>query len=656
MRMFLAILVYYLLSATSFAEVCNGEKIGRRNGGDILDAIAFTEKNETQDAISLLEEVLDRRRINCAERRAALISLAAAQSKASDYQGARKSNLELLEIDGLQAEERRQLLKTVFALSVIARNLDYVFLDFQNWENAGGEPNGQDITNAVGAALTELPSDTEPLIALLDRAKAMINNNETFSGPQLNILSAVERDLGRLDNALMFMLAKFNQEKSGTTGVKEETYQWLIKLNKELGNDADVLRLRQEGHEKFGDRIPLQDAPPAPLRHIAVPDLGTRSDWVKTVAAAKTRLKLPDLSREDRIETIKGARLDAHRLKDYPLFLAWMEELESLTGEDAPGYLHRSMGIAHAAVGNVAEAHDYNSRWYDTASHVSERDLKRLAAVAEEAGDYARAESYLEEFFEKLHDASILSKLHALGGLSRVASLANNRLETEKRVSAFVAYKEEVIADDHLSSARIHLDVAEHLLRVGNTTEADFHRQAAQTEDVLTLQAKLDELQTQCNSGDSVGCYMAGELYSDSILYRSEAFVTFQKGCMLGAWNACHREARSHRLGLGTPVNETLAQDLSLGACDAEFFDACAVAASYYVPLAGKKNLDVNRALELYTKACEADVAEACFGKAVIYHRGRHIDADLERATTLYDKACRLELDFACERLRYIKR
>lgn len=60
---------------------------------------------------------------------------------------------------------------------------------------------------------------------------------------------------------------------------------------------------------------------------------------------------------------------------------------------------------------------------------------------------------------------------------------------------------------------------------------------------------------------------------------------------------------------------------------------------------------DVLRAIGLFARACEANVAEGCAELGALLYEGRRVPRDLERARGLLHKACDAGVSAACETL-----
>jgi len=65
---------------------------------------------------------------------------------------------------------------------------------------------------------------------------------------------------------------------------------------------------------------------------------------------------------------------------------------------------------------------------------------------------------------------------------------------------------------------------------------------------------------------------------------------------------------------------------------------------------------DLNRAADLFMRACDAGGSQGCVNLGSMYLRGQGVPKDLDRAADLFKKACDAGLDRGCENLARLKK
>ena len=97
--------------------------------------------------------------------------------------------------------------------------------------------------------------------------------------------------------------------------------------------------------------------------------------------------------------------------------------------------------------------------------------------------------------------------------------------------------------------------------------------------------------------------------------------------------------------GVGVARNVESGLARSLDGCTRGDAVGCFNAAGHYA----WRN-DFTRAVDLYTKACNAKDGEACYELGVLYDEGDHVAFDATRSADFFRRACTLGFARACER------
>lgn len=141
-------------------------------------------------------------------------------------------------------------------------------------------------------------------------------------------------------------------------------------------------------------------------------------------------------------------------------------------------------------------------------------------------------------------------------------------------------------------------------------------------------QEEIKELDKKCQNGDNKVCYNVGRdyIFGENGLSKDyqKAKFYFEKGCSA---------AQSKASGvLSNFLLKWRADEGSLAAC-------ADLGAMYYDDRYGVKH-DYQKALELFTLACDGGYAEACRGVGDSYYNGNGVSEDLAKAAEYYKKAC----------------
>ncbi len=65
---------------------------------------------------------------------------------------------------------------------------------------------------------------------------------------------------------------------------------------------------------------------------------------------------------------------------------------------------------------------------------------------------------------------------------------------------------------------------------------------------------------------------------------------------------------------------------------------------------------DLNRAADLFKRACDAGGSVGCLDLGTMYSRGEGVPMDRNRAADLFEKACNAGLNRGCENLARLKK
>jgi hypothetical protein len=97
------------------------------------------------------------------------------------------------------------------------------------------------------------------------------------------------------------------------------------------------------------------------------------------------------------------------------------------------------------------------------------------------------------------------------------------------------------------------------------------------------------------------------------------------------------------------------AVDLYEQACAAGEIDGCAMAAYWYGLAKARIPKKMARAMDLNTKACDANNGMACTNLGIDYYNGIKGHRDLAKAGELLDKGCKLGFAYGCEALKKVR-
>ncbi len=164
----------------------------------------------------------------------------------------------------------------------------------------------------------------------------------------------------------------------------------------------------------------------------------------------------------------------------------------------------------------------------------------------------------------------------------------------------------------------------------------------------------LDKL---CNGGHVESCEILGSMYEEGkgvLRDYSRAFALYSKACDAGNEDGCNRLGVMYTTGRGVATDNLRAVKLYSKACEDGNAGGCSNLGAMYETGkgVGSKEFDGDcggmciayqnypKALELYTKACEAGNADGCKKLGDLYLNGKGVNEDDEQAKTIFSRAC----------------
>ena len=151
-----------------------------------------------------------------------------------------------------------------------------------------------------------------------------------------------------------------------------------------------------------------------------------------------------------------------------------------------------------------------------------------------------------------------------------------------------------------------------------------------------------------CSRDDALGCTNAALVLNDLPGAEVKTAELADKGCKLGDFYACNLLAGMYSQGKGVAKSEERAVSLWSQACDGDQRDACFELALYF-----SRQDDRNahhRAVTLLSAACDDEDAFACFELSAMVRKGRGTRRDRLKAGQLTGRACSLQYAPACPR------
>ncbi len=129
-------------------------------------------------------------------------------------------------------------------------------------------------------------------------------------------------------------------------------------------------------------------------------------------------------------------------------------------------------------------------------------------------------------------------------------------------------------------------------------------------------------------------CFLASALFA--LDFNRESY--FQNLCDQNDAKACLALGAMYHVGDGVHQNFPKARELYTKACQLELAEGCTHLAYMYEN--GHAGIHPAKALDLYAKACEMGDMSACASVAKLYENGVGTDENMQKAVDYYDKAC----------------
>ncbi len=149
-----------------------------------------------------------------------------------------------------------------------------------------------------------------------------------------------------------------------------------------------------------------------------------------------------------------------------------------------------------------------------------------------------------------------------------------------------------------------------------------------------------------CSRDDALGCANAALLLNDLPGAEAKTAELAGKGCKLGDVDACNLLGGIFSQGKGVAKSDERAVSLWSQACDGDQRDACFELALYFSRQDDRKAH--HRAVTLLSAACDVEDGFACFELSAMVRKGRGTRRDRLKAGELTVKACSLQYAPAC--------
>jgi TPR repeat protein len=159
-----------------------------------------------------------------------------------------------------------------------------------------------------------------------------------------------------------------------------------------------------------------------------------------------------------------------------------------------------------------------------------------------------------------------------------------------------------------------------------------------------------------CADGDAAGCHQLGWWLAtggEEVPNKSEhaAFEFLRCGCEgLGESISCNGLGSLYEYGSGVAQDPVRAHALYTRACDAGLAEACGNMATQYLQGNGVQK-DATKAASLYQYTCEREVWSSCAGLGDLFTNGVGVAKDVRRAAELSDVSCQHDVAEGCNNL-----
>lgn len=161
--------------------------------------------------------------------------------------------------------------------------------------------------------------------------------------------------------------------------------------------------------------------------------------------------------------------------------------------------------------------------------------------------------------------------------------------------------------------------------------------------------------ESACELGNGDGCADLGDLALERARNAKEAAHHYSLGCELKSGQACAKLAYLYKIGRGAELDPGKALELYEQGCSLGGSLGCSGAARMLelspADAEHVKALD-QRALELNTSRCDAGDSRHCLLLGNAYVDGHGVGRDVKHALELYRRACQTGVEDACEAMK----
>ncbi len=158
-------------------------------------------------------------------------------------------------------------------------------------------------------------------------------------------------------------------------------------------------------------------------------------------------------------------------------------------------------------------------------------------------------------------------------------------------------------------------------------------------------------LRAACDAGDVGGCKNLGItllFVEESKRNPRRGVQLLQGACDAGDGMSCDVLARAYVEGQAGVTDDARAAALIARACELDYAFGCYSLAAWTAEGAGGLTKDEVAASELYQRACDGGVDEACGALGLRYVKGKGVPVSEQRARPLLERGCRASDEEAC--------
>ena len=378
------------------------------------------------------------------------------------------------------------------------------------------------------------------------------------------------------------------------------------------------------------------------------------------IEAAKQALLDNTIEKYKRASVLRLGASAAKRLDDDNSYIAFSEKLIALLPDYFGSYEKNQLAHAYMRIGAQQKAYTMFKDWFADSEFVRLKDLEAMAQAAESSGAYEDAILYLgcqllsKPIQSRQENAVILKKFQLSAKHGEITKIQNS-------VKEFSEFLESRSMKKQILTKAKYYELGAAFLRDAGYQELSSEMTKNNANKKLTrLQKALRKESTECEKGQAQACLALGEIYKYETYFRTERFEANKQACALGAQSGCVRAATSYQYGIGVPEDKDLAHDLFRKACEENIGEACQGAALKYLPtLNGLKTRggDMQKARSFHSMGCELDYAKSCFSLGNSYRKPKDktTKADPDKALIYFTKSCKLGEKWACKRAKTLK-